>query len=394
VFLALTLAGCAGGDEPIAGAASGLDTSWVATVAMEPARFAAAVEPARESWAALHRNDLGTAMASQDATVARRAADTLATLHRVLADVSDRAFLALGTTWERQGGLPADSHVNVVVAAAAARDASAATWLGRARAAFPSPADWPAGSSLDPELQARWAAAQAPCDATTDLPAVQALGGVPFATEAAVGATRTFWDPWIHRCLAEAFAARRDATPAPDGLRATLFTADLGQGTGSVTGDLATLGLPVPTTDDPQACRDLARGFDTVLDAQAGRLAGQADDDGAALLHDLRLAAVLRSDVLVSLAVSALDADAPQCALVYAELGRDHENGRAVSAVNSPVLFAVLASANLRTGHTREALDALEVLVGPFPEVHGLDETLGDLAILQGLHRTGDSREN
>ena len=58
------------------------------------------------------------------------------------------------------------------------------------------------------------------------------------------------------------------------------------------------------------------------------------------------------------------------------------------------LLFAVLATANLQTGHTREALDALQVLVGPWPEVTGLDELVGDLAVLEGIHRSGDSREN
>jgi len=62
--------------------------------------------------------------------------------------------------------------------------------------------------------------------------------------------------------------------------------------------------------------------------------------------------------------------------------------------LNPPTLFAVSAAANLRTGRTREALDALEVLVGAYPEIKGLDETVGDLAVLQGLDRAGDSREN
>jgi hypothetical protein len=34
------------------------------------------------------------------------------------------------------------------------------------------------------------------------------------------------------------------------------------------------------------------------------------------------------------------------------------------------------------------------VLTSHFPEVQGLDETIGDLAILQGLDRQGDSKEN
>ena len=63
--------------------------------------------------------------------------------------------------------------------------------------------------------------------------------------------------------------------------------------------------------------------------------------------------------------------------------------------MNLPGLYAVQATAQLRSGHVREALDSLHVLTGPpLSEAHGVDEIVGDLAILRGLDRQGDSKEN
>jgi hypothetical protein len=57
-------------------------------------------------------------------------------------------------------------------------------------------------------------------------------------------------------------------------------------------------------------------------------------------------------------------------------------------------LQAILIEAQLRTGHTREALDCIQPLLAAYPAATGLNEVLGDLAILQGLDRYGDSKEN
>jgi len=48
----------------------------------------------------------------------------------------------------------------------------------------------------------------------------------------------------------------------------------------------------------------------------------------------------------------------------------------------------------MRLGRTREALDVLVLLEGGYPEVAPLKELVGDLAVLQGLDRQGDSKEN
>jgi hypothetical protein len=101
-----------------------------------------------------------------------------------------------------------------------------------------------------------------------------------------------------------------------------------------------------------------------------------------------------QSRVLLAWARQALDQNRPHEALAFAQIAIDVERSREITPVNAPGIFAVLAEADLRTGRTRESLDALEVLSSRFPEVEGLDETIGDLAILQGLDRHGDSKEN
>ena len=159
---------------------------------------------------------------------------------------------------------------------------------------------------------------------------------------------------------------------------------------------LASLGLEpaLPATDDPDWARGQVHLLDASFDAWAAGERGSAGPDGLALLDDLQLLRVFRSRVLLALARKALIADHPWQAATFAQLALDAENARSVTPVNHPGLQAVLIHAQLQTGRTREALDALQPLVALYPALTGLDEVLGDLAILQGLDRYGDSKEN
>ena len=67
---------------------------------------------------------------------------------------------------------------------------------------------------------------------------------------------------------------------------------------------------------------------------------------------------------------------------------------RDVGPANKPTLYALQAEVRLRSSRTREALDALQALAGAYPEIGGLRELAGDLAILRALDRSGDSKEN
>lgn len=378
-----------------------LDDGWITAVARTPEAFTSAIAAEKEGWVALHRNDWPAAVAAGGEPAARASAE-LARLHGVLASASELAWLTLGEKWGTVGGPPSDSAF-ALFAWGAAVDAGNGEATARWQAAT-------AGSTA-PAARAR-ASASAPLLADVDdalaprvalhrrqrltpgplSPAELASLAEPLLTEASGSAPRELWDPWLHRSLSASWAA---AAAGSEGMGARLFSDQLGPADVPVDAALSRLGLAIPGgVDDAEACRELARQLDTVLDPWQVQLAAASADDGRALLHDLQLVPATRSRVLVTLAVSALVDNHPQCALAYGEMARDHASGRAITAINSPTLFAVLAQANLATGHTREALDALEVLTQAYPELHGLDETLGDLAVLEGIHRAGDSREN
>lgn len=375
MVFALALAACTGGEESPSSPVSALDQSWMAEVARDPAAFSAVVDADRDAWIALHRNDWKTALTSTS-PAGDRARARLAELHTLLAATESLALRTLDRTWAANGGPPAGS-----------------AWplFGAIGANSGEPPTLP---DLHP-LAVRRRLHDDVLAGAQPVAELYAALATPVVTEHVGAATREFWDPWAHQTLARWY--RDHPTPLADGheaLSGRLFSAWIAPG-GTVETELAALGIPptAPDVDDPQACRDVARALDAQLDAWSTSVAAGLVDDGRALFTDLRLVPVARARVLEALAVRSLAA-APNCALAYGLLAQDHGDSRSINAVNSPTLFAILASAQLATGHTREALDALEPLTAAFPEIHGLDETVGDLAILQGIHRTGDSREN
>lgn len=391
--------------------ADGLASSWIATIVRDPSAFATTVDRdgAREGWAALHRNDWSAA-SSAGGVPGRRADQELGRLHQSLGRLHARALADFARTWEERGGVPPGSALPLVVSASA-RDAGdtdvADRWLEVARgskapAVVKLAAGWadPLSAPGDDPLAVRarlHAAARAP---GADLRPVLDAAATPVVREGSGGAERLYWDPWLHTTLALAYRVRGEGAPLT-GLDATLFTANLqglgarGAGVVGLDGQLSDLGIALPSgPDDPEACREVVRALDAQLDAWTTALAAGASDEGRALLADLRLVPGTRARVLVSLGLDAVTAGQPRCALAYGDLALDHESPRAIGPTNPPTLFALLAEANLATGRTREALDALQVLTGAFPEVAGVDETVGDLSVLVGMTRSGDSREN
>ncbi len=399
MVFALGLAACTGGEQPPPVSASPLDQSWMGEVVRTPAAFTAVVDPDREGWIALHRSDW---KAAQDSVspAGPRARQALAELHGVLSLLEARALQRLDAAWLANGGSPVGSAWPVYGAIAAGYDDDpAAATSARARLSveqstlYAGLAD-PALPGAHP-LTARRRLHDGVIDGSRPVGDLLAAVDAPVVQEPTGGTTRDLWDPWTHHTLARWYAAPATTSAAePSSLAARLFSARIGPGP-TLDDTLAALGVPIVPADrdDPQACREAARALDGQLDAWSTAVAAGLADDGRALFTDLRLVPVARARILEALAIAALP-EAPNCSLAYALLAQDHGDSRAINAVNTPTLFAVIATAQLSTGHTREALDALEPLTAAFPEIHGLDETVGDLAILQGIHRTGDSREN
>ena len=239
----------------------------------------------------------------------------------------------------------------------------------------------------------------------------------PLYTETKGELVRQFYDPQLHGTLAIYHAAAAGDHPL-DGLAGLLFSscastesladsyrqildlaasaiADI-QVTAGCTYDPSwqSLGLEaLGSTDDADAARTMARELQSGIDSWKEALAEDANADGMALLTELQLLDQAHSRILLSVAHHAMNTDRPRQAQALALLARDMSSPGRLGPRNPPSLFAILAESSLRTGHTREALDALEVLAHQLPEVHGLDETVGDLAVLETLGRRGDSKE-
>lgn len=395
-----------------------LDQGWIRLIVQEPARFTALVDSAgREGWVLLHQGRLTQAHAAFPAGPARgRVALEQAWLHQDLALLAAEAWPRLLAAWSArepsvdQGPLPGLAAAARLAAGAAqeldALPAADRAWLAAVPAALQGTPPPPLqGPDADGCVSGAISMIAGGTEALPDACAPDAPLRIP--------AEGTFYDPL--RYAATAAASRREAlstSPADgaDPLALLLFgpwwsSADLdeaatlpaGLGAAPATDGptLAALALPDAGPDDqPQAARERVRALDRALDGWERELAQAAGPDGAALLGDLALVPQARGRILQSWARQALAQDRPHQATAYLMLAHDVEHARELGPRNPPSLFALAALAALRTGRTREALDHLDPLLAEHPEVRGLVETIGDLAVLEGMDRQGDSKEN
>lgn len=436
---------CTGTSGETADPATTPADGWIAEIVLDPPAFAALMdETGRDGWIALHANDLDGAAAAfpgggPAADRARARAELgLAVLHDDLARLSRVAHDRLFQAWDRRGGVPEDS-VAPAIAALSARCAGQPwkPWADRAAkgpgAAFSASlgneeALWPTAAPEAPELASDPLVKRRMVHAAARLgdPApLLAVATAPLVVEQADGFERTFWDPCLHDTLTRAWMGRTTTSLGHPGkgwreALSALSAEDAGPSTrlfapwltgADLTSELktarvpGTLGATMPTlealgiTRDPvpadeiDRARDEARQLMDATDAWRLDLDQRANDDGRALLADLRLCERFRHEWLVARARHALLDDRPKQALAYLQLARDVATPE-VGPSNSPAALALLAEAELRNGHTRESLDALQILVQAHPEVLGLKELIGDLAVLEGLDRRGDSKEN
>ena len=439
-WLALVwLSACGGSDVQLPATSEG----WVGDIVREPSHFTTLMnETGRDGWIAFHKNDLETAAGSFTAGPARaRAEFALGVLQSDLARMSGFAHERLFREWELAGALPKGPGAPTIAALAArCSGAPKEAWEGWVMKAKGGSADaflavldtqeglWPTadapeGDPLahDPYQRRRGLHTQA---RNGELAALVAASGTPLIVESEPGFERKFYDPCVHQTLSEAWFGRAaksagvegqdwKATAAvwakPEtGLSGTLFapwltsadlTAELTTATnpgvlGATMPALDGLGVARTSTEDNlDEAKDQARKFTEAADGWRKALGDTATADGKALLDDLRLTDKVRQEWLTARARQALIENRPQQALAYAQLAVDATDP-SVGVGNSPGLLAVLAEAELRNGHTRESLDAVQRLAETRPEVIGLKEIIGDLAVLEGLSRQGDSKEN
>jgi hypothetical protein len=418
---------------------SALDAGWLAGVTRDPASFGSLVDgSSRDGWVAFHRCAFEEAADrfSGDGPTAREARGRieleLALVHEDLARAGDVTWRALFDGWRERPGVPSGSGLPYVAGIAAlergdvpaarvwfdlgagARDpevASASRAMSALAGGGPAPSA-PLG------LVARYLGHLEARRSGDPGPLADIAGPLVEDHDADGAVVRSFGDPQALRSIAATLrhralvdldrASLADALAAPvpgaDPLASVLFSAcdiaspctadgDVPRASPSMLDDLG-LGSALPTTDDADQARVAVRALDARLDPWVAALHGSVAEDGRALLDDLSLAAVFRSRLLLAEARIALRHDQPNRALTLALLAQDLASARQIGPVNHPGLFAVLAEAQLRTGHTREALDALQVLDSLLPGLGGLDEAANDLAVLRGIDRYGDSKED
>lgn len=382
---------------PPASVQSPLDSAWVGQLMAQPELFTQTVDSEREAWVAFHANSWRGA--HRDSGVpASRASDHHADLANRVAQLEAQGWQR---TMEKWKPLPEGSALPFFAGLAALESGGdARSWWAQV------------DESADPVvLQATQKMLEYPT-LSTRLPetfgnplleridqhlavrlgeSTEAPNGLAWQEPMSSGETRNIPDPQLPWTL----AITLDSESQPQGMAALLFSDCL---SATVCGPdaIAALGVDpaLGTIDDPNVARTVVQGLDQVLDAWARTQRSDASPDAVALLEELSLVPKLRGALLLSLADDALGQDHPKQAALLVQSALDLKAPRTLGPVNSPTHFAVLAQAHLASGHTREALDALEVLARSYPEAVGADEILGDLAVLEGLDRQGDSKEN
>ncbi len=378
-------------------APSPLDSAWMGQIMAQPQLFTQTVDSERTAWVALHANSWRGAHRGTG-TPARRASD----LH---ADLALRVAGLEATGWERTlsawSPLPAGSALPFFAGLSALEAGGAPTKWWKLIDTDADPVVLQATQAMlkQPTLSTRLADTMGnPLLERVDQHLAARLGeseewpsGTAWTEPLSSGEARSIPDPQLPWTLSVMLLSTDQAV----GMEALLFSDCL---SASVCGPdaMAVLGVDpnLGPSDNPNLARSIAQSLDQVLDTWARDQRKNASPEALGLLEDLQVVQKFRGQLLLSLADEALDQGHPKQAVVLVQYAMDLNAPRTLGPVNSPTHFAVLAQAHLESGHTREALDALEVLTRSYPEAVGADEILGDLAILEGLDRQGDSKEN
>lgn len=423
----LVLAGSCSGPAPIAVVPP---HGWLTEIATKPEVWMTTVDgTSREGWSAFHAHQYEEAItAFRDHKPARARAElALAVLHDDIDRVERVASRRLFERWAERGELPQGAAA-VAGLNELCHGNSAGPWLARvsegpgsgfAAAVTTGEPLWPTASgSGDPILDRRYVHAQA-------------RGGQPDALRLATASPmfsieatgegfafeRRFWDPCAHRTLADYWFGQVAADlggPLPraatawTGLDGRLFaawaTADDVAAEANADVPPAMFGATMPSLSDlrlgrepsgedrREIAREEARMLESALDQWRTALAEDAPPEGLNLLDELHLFDRFRQEWLLARARKHLAEGRRAQALALAHLARDASQG--VGPANAPSVYAILAAAELENGHTREALDALQILARARTDLVSVREIVSDLAVLEGIDRTGDSKEN
>ena len=399
---ALLATACASAPVPEAPAPALDDGAWIVQMVTSPSAFEELISADRSGWVALHANDLPGAWTELAPGVHRaRAAWELARLFEDLERTSTLAHRQLAAERRDRAALPSDSAGHAVAALAEHCGQGEPPWT------FDAP------ESLAAALETRALLHRSAREG--DIKPLTRAAVQPLLVEQAANFERTWWDPCLLGSLADGWQVRlRGEVDGADwraafqeaGLAGAMFAPWLVQtnlmeqgGASGVVGaamsQLAALDVPpaLPSDDERQGARDVVRTLDTSLEALHRHLSAVAPPEGVAILDELAPIARWRQEFLLARARAHLDAGHPRRAEILVQLAHDATE-RGVGVANKPTVFALAAETRLRGARVREALDALQTLTDTYPEVSGLKEVTGDLAVLRSLDRSGDSKEN
>lgn len=385
---------------------SAVPAGWIDEIVLQPEQFSTLVDgESREGWIALHKGALPGALAPLPAGSARpRVALELSLAHGYLGEMMVGVWLDLAELWAKKSTIPAGSALPMVAALAAlavSDTALANTWLDRGQ-----PYADPQVATVASELRAGGLAgvtdatplgaclrAHQEARSSGDLGALDRAcpglldGGRPLLQEG----ERALYDPLLYGTIAQARALEAAPMQGARGLDRRLFSGEWAADDRQVPPAWAP---PLPSLADPDVVHPWIQQLDAQLDGWEAALRDRAPDEGLALLDELALRQVYRTQLLTLLARRALDEGSPRAAQLLTLSAADLTSDRSLSPRNPPMLYAIRANATWRQGDARAALDALATLHNAWPELRGLVETTGDLAILQTLDRQGDSKEN
>jgi len=379
--------------EPAAPADPAVDAGWIPALMAAPASFDALVAEDHAGWVAVHAGDwraTGAAPGPQARLRERRGA----TLDHALR-LHVTAWDTLAARWETRGA-PGEAAVVRAVARAARVDAGLP----------PDPQAPPAtGARLSPD-----AAALSAWSGELDPPemgpltgclrihhAARASGG-PASCPALAALTPPLPDPFAVQTARLTWRAGPGQGPVmPDNnLQHAVFSERWLGGPAEIAGGALgpALGLDLSGAADAQAVRDAVHAMDGALDTAAARWRSAAPAEGRALESELDLVGLWRSRALTAAAADLLGQDRPEPAAAALQLALDATQGRALSPRNTPELRLLAAEAALRTGRSREALDALAPLRAAWPEVQTIVDIIDDVVVLESLGRVGESHEH
>lgn len=383
------LAACTASEAPVVELPPEARASWLAEAVLEPDAFEALTAASREGWVSLHASDLDGAVShfEQGTTGERRALLARSLVYADLAAITDIAVWRTLREWDRHE-LDASGTIDGLVPiwrrCGGPDRLSESVRRGR-------------GLPYDGTVLPGWAEERVAAyggDAET----LRSLATEPILQQG----NRIVRDPCAYAFL----ASHDDPAPLLDTLAATEGLAARFLGPAPTAADLLaeaarpvaagavgarSPSLPPMHTVDLSTLQADVRALDDYLAHERERLTTHAPDAGLALMVELGLVGRLRQEVLVARSRELMN-EQPTLALTLADIAWDATD-RSIGSKNSAGAASTRARALLLAGRTRAALDALEPLVAAWPQATGAREWVADLAVLEGLERTGDSKE-